>query len=228
MAALHRALIVEDDHALRQVLQDNFEFNGFRVETARDGKEALEAVEKDSYDLIVLDIMLPGVDGFEVCRRIRQQGQDAAIIMLTAKGEESDVVLGLGLGGDDYVTKPFRVRELMARAEALMRRRRQSATECLQFGEFELDPGARRLWRNGREVELTPKEYGLLLYLLRNRGRAVTRDKILDNVWGTNVHVTFRSVDRCVTTLRAKIEDDPSSPRFIQTIREVGYRFDEL
>ncbi|HSR69783.1 MAG TPA: response regulator transcription factor [Acidobacteriota bacterium] len=219
-------LIVEDDEAMRRVLKDNFQVSGFQVETAEDGEVALAKIGP-GIDLVVLDIMLPRVDGFEVCRRIRSQGSDAFIIMLTAKGEESDAVLGLNLGADDYVTKPFRVRELLARAQAFMRRRKQASQESFAFAHFKLDQAAHRLCHPDGEVELTPKEFGLLEFFLRNRGRAVTREQILNSVWGSSVHVTFRSVDRCVNTLRSKIEEDPSRPRFIRTIREVGYRFEE-
>jgi DNA-binding response OmpR family regulator len=148
------------------------------------------------------------------------------IIMLTAKGQESDVVLGLNLGADDYVTKPFSVKELLARANAFLRRRRQPASPVRRFGQLRLDLGSRRLTRRGREVPLTPKEFGLLELFSRRPGRAMTRSEIIKTVWGHDVFVTRRSVDRCVNTLRAKIEDDPARPRFIHTVREIGYRFD--
>jgi DNA-binding response OmpR family regulator len=177
-------------------------------------------------DLVLLDIMLPKVNGYEICRRVRQAGLDMPIIMLMAKGQESDIVLGLNLGADDYVTKPFSVRELLARAEAFLRRRRQKEMVVYHFGPFELDAASRRLLRGGKEVVLTPKEYDLLLFLVRQAGRALTRDEILNNVWGRGVFVTGRSVDRCINTLRSKIERRPERPSFITTIREIGYRFE--
>jgi DNA-binding response OmpR family regulator len=146
--------------------------------------------------------------------------------MLTAKGEESDIILGLRLGADDYVTKPFSVKELLARVDAFLRRKRRTANSVSRFGEFELDASSHKLLRNGEEIPLTPKEYGLLRYLLENVGRALSREQILDAVWGRDLFVTDRSVDRCVTTLRSKIEKDPRRPEFLQTLRSVGYRFE--
>jgi DNA-binding response OmpR family regulator len=177
-------------------------------------------------DLVLLDVMLPRVNGFEVCRVIREQGLDMPIIMLTAKGQQEDIILGLNLGADDYVVKPFQIGELVARVNAFLRRRRTPPAQLVRFGEFELNLTAHVLLRNGREVELTVKEFALLAYFAQRIGRAVTRDDVLNAVWGNSVAVTPRSVDRCVTTLRSKIEDDPRAPMFIQTIRDVGYRFD--
>ena len=219
-------LIVEDDPALLRGLRDNFEFEGYGVLTADDGEKGLEAAVNSGADLIVLDIMLPKVNGYEICRLVRAEGIETPIIMLTAKGQESDVILGLNLGADDYVTKPFSVRELLARANALLRRRRRGQARQVDFGDCRLDTSARRLLRDGRDVELTPKEYGLLEFFARQAGRALTRDEILRNVWGHDVFVTPRSVDRCVTALRKKVEPDPAKPTFIQTIRQIGYRFE--
>jgi len=170
--------------------------------------------------------MLPEINGYEVCRLIREEGFDTPIIMLTAKGQESDILLGLNLGADDYVTKPFSIAELLARANAFLRRRRQRQTQVYRFGDFELDGNSRRLLRNGHEIPLTPKEFGVLEYLLRRAGSALTRDDILREVWGLNIIVTTRSVDRCINTLRGKIEAAPHQPRFIKTVREIGYRFE--
>ncbi|MCC7409690.1 MAG: response regulator transcription factor [Phycisphaeraceae bacterium] len=219
-------LIVEDEPAMRRGLRDNFELAGYRVALAADGEAGLRAAVESRPDLIVLDIMLPKVNGYEICRLIRGQGLTMPIVMLTAKGEESDIVLGLNLGADDYLTKPFSVRELLARCEAHLRRAREPAGKTYAFGTFELDVASRRLLREGEAVELTPKEYALLELLVRRTGRAMTRDEILRQVWGYNVFVTGRSVDRCVNTLRKKIEDDPARPRWVVTLREVGYRFD--
>jgi DNA-binding response OmpR family regulator len=219
-------LIVEDDPAMLRGLKDNFEFEGYRVLAIDDGERGLAAAVDDRPDLILLDIMLPKVNGYEICRLVRKAGLDMPIIMLTAKGQESDIVLGLNLGADDYVTKPFSVRELLARAEAFLRRRRQKEVAVHRFGPFELDGASRRLLRGGKEVALTPKECDLLLFMVRQAGRALTRDEILNQVWGRGVFVNGRSVDRCVNTLRGKIERNPERPAFITTIREIGYRFE--
>jgi two-component system alkaline phosphatase synthesis response regulator PhoP len=177
-------------------------------------------------DLILLDIMLPGINGYEICRLIRAEGLDTPIIMLTAKGQESDIILGLNLGADDYVTKPFNIHELLARVNAFLRRRRQEEVHRFQFGEFTLNMDSRQLLRRGKEVELTPKEFGLLALFIKRAGCALTRDEILKHVWGYDILVTSRSVDRCINTLRNKIERHPEEPVFIKTIRDVGYRFE--
>jgi DNA-binding response OmpR family regulator len=222
-----RILIIEDDPALLRGLKDNFVTRGCVVDTALDGESGLALALSGDHDLILLDIMLPKVNGYEICRAVRQNGIETPIIMLTAKGQEEDIILGLNLGADDYVTKPFRIRELLARANAFLRRRNAKTAEVVRFGEFELDAAAHKLFRGGREVELTAKEFRLLEYFAGRLGRALARNDILDAVWGNSVMVTERSVDRCVTTLRAKIEDDPRHPRFIHTIRDIGYRFEE-
>ena len=219
-------LIVEDEPALLRGLKDNFEFEGYRVVTAADGEKALHSAEKSAPDLILLDIMLPKVNGYEVCRLLRKHGVDVPIIMLTAKGQESDIVLGLKLGADDYVTKPFSIKELLARAEAILRRKGAADRSMYQFGEFQLDRTAKILSKAGQRIDLTPKEFAVLDLFTRRAGRALTRDEILRRVWGTNAFVNGRSVDRCINTLRGKIEDDLSRPRWIQTVRETGYRFD--
>jgi DNA-binding response OmpR family regulator len=222
-----RILIVEDDAVLLRGLKDNFASREWMVDTAADGEAGLEKALSGSHDLVLLDIMLPKVNGYEICRSMRERGIETPVLMLTAKGQEEDVILGLNLGADDYVTKPFRIRELLARAHALLRRQGMKADEVYRFGEYELDPAAHKLFREGQEVELTAKEFRLLEYFLTRRGRALARDTILDAVWGNSVMVTARSVDRCVTTLRAKIEKDPRRPRLIQTIRDIGYRFED-
>ena len=219
-------LIIEDDPSMLEGLKDNFRFEGYSAITAADGEAGLEAALDARPDLIVLDIMLPKINGYEVCRLIRREGLDVPIIMLTAKGQESDIVLGLELGADDYVTKPFGILELLARTSALLRRRRQAQPEAYQFGEFELNLPARTLLRNGVEVHLAPKELDLLELLIARPGQALTRNQILNAVWGHSVFVTFRSVDQCVNTLRSKIEPDPRHPSHIKTVRGIGYRFD--
>jgi DNA-binding response OmpR family regulator len=219
-------LIVEDDATLLRGLKDNFESRGFTVRTACDGKKGLEAALCGPCDLVVLDIMLPQLNGYEVCRLLRLQGMEMPIIMLTAKGQEEDIVRGLELGADDYVTKPFSIRELLARVHAFLRRRQGTNPERMRFGDCELDLASHRLLKNGVEVRLTAKEFRLLEHFLKRPGRALTRKEILDAVWGRSVIVTSRSVDRCVTTLRAKIEADPRHPVHIQTIHDIGYRFE--
>src|SRR5208282_1857101 len=172
------------------------------------------------------DIMLPKVNGFEICRAVRAEKLEMPILMLTAKGQEEDIVRGLELGADDYITKPFSVRELLARAQAFLRRYQAGAAPSYKFGTCRLDTVSHRLIKNGAEVPLTNKEFRLLEYFLQHPGRAFTRDSIMNAVWGNSIMVTARSVDRCVTTLRAKIEPDPHHPTFIHTIREIGYRFE--
>jgi DNA-binding response OmpR family regulator len=224
---MHRPsiLIIEDDLALIRGLRDNFEAQQYNVRVARDGEGGLQAALSQQVDLVLLDIMLPKMNGFEICRAIRARGFEMPIIMLTAKGREEDIIRGLELGADDYVTKPFSIRELLARAKAFLRRR-QGTSSVIEFGECKLDLNAHKLFRTGKEVELTAKEFRLLEFFARRPGRALTRDQILDGVWGDAIIVNDRSVDRCVTTLRAKIEDDPHHPSHIATIRDIGYRFE--
>ncbi|MBT3201870.1 MAG: response regulator transcription factor [Phycisphaerales bacterium] len=219
-------LIIEDQSALLRGLKDNFTFEGYTVRTAADGEQGLTAALEASVDLILLDIMLPKINGYEICRRVRAEGLDTPIIMLTAKGQESDILLGLNLGADDYVTKPFSIKELLARANAFLRRRRTATPDVHNFGDCVFDISANRLTRARAEVPLTPKEAGLLKFLVANVGRALTRNEILRRVWGYDVFVTARSIDRCINTLRKKIEPDPAHPTFIKTIREIGYRFE--
>jgi DNA-binding response OmpR family regulator len=221
-----RILIVEDEPALLRGLKDTFANKGYDVLTAQDGEKGLDLALQSNSDLILLDIMLPRVNGYEVCRAVRERGLEMPIIMLTAKGQEEDIVLGLNLGADDYVTKPFRRGELIARVGAFLRRKCARQESVARFGEYELDLAAHKLFRNGSEVELTAKEFKLLTYLVTRQGCALTRDDILNAVWGNSVMVTPRSIDRCVATLRAKIEPERHSPSYIQTIRDVGYRFE--
>jgi DNA-binding response OmpR family regulator len=223
-----RVLIVEDDAAMLRGLRDNFARKGYDVDTAPDGEKGLELALNERPDLIVLDIMLPKMNGYEICKTLRDEGFDMPIIMLTAKDQESDIVLGLNIGADDYVSKPFSIREFMARAQAHLRRSQRKTEQgaLAHFGPFALDRTSKKLMRDNLEVPLTPKEYRLLDLFLERAGRALTRAEILRVVWGYNVFVTDRSVDRCVTTLRARIEEDPRRPLYIQTVRETGYRFE--
>ncbi len=219
-------LIIEDDPALLRGLRDNFESQAYRVQLARDGREGLSAALANPPDLLLLDIMLPKMNGYEICRAVRAKQLEMPIIMLTAKGQEEDIIRGLELGADDYVTKPFSIRELLARARAFLRRRQAASATVFQFGGCKLDLTAHKLFRNGKEIGLTAKEFRLLEFFLQRPGRALTRDQVLDAVWGHDIVVNDRSVDRCVTTLRAKIESDPHHPVCIQTIRDIGYRFE--
>ncbi len=220
-------LIIEDDPVLLRGLKDNFEAQGYLVRTAKEGQKGLDALLSAPPDLLLLDLMLPKVNGFEICQAARSRQLELPIIMLTAKGQEDDIVRGLELGADDYVTKPFSIRELIARVKAFLRRQGPESASY-EFGDCRLDLTAHKLFRKGAEVELTTKEFRLLEFFVKRAGRALTRDSILEAVWGCEVIVTDRSVDRCVTTLRSKIEPDPHCPRFVHTIRDIGYRFEDV
>jgi DNA-binding response OmpR family regulator len=219
-------LIIEDDPTLLRGLKDNFHAHGYTVRTAADGEQGIDSLLAEPPDLVLLDLMLPKFNGYEVCRSARLQGLEMPIIMLTAKGQEEDIIRGLELGADDYVTKPFSIRELMARANAFLRRRQTQKAAIYEFGDCRLDLGAHKCYRAEQEVDLTTKEFGLLEFFLQRPGRALTRDSIMTAVWGSDALVTGRSVDRCVTTLRSKIEPNPHFPTYIQTIRDIGYRFE--
>ena len=223
---METVLIIEDDSTMLRGLKDNFEYTGYNVITAVDGEDGLNSALDTKPDLIILDIMLPKINGYEICRLIRKEKLDMPIIMLTAKGEESDIILGLKLGADDYVTKPFSIKELLARTEALLRRRRITEQDMYEFGDFALDISARKLSKNSQEIKLSPKEFKLLEFFLKKQGKALTRDEILNAVWGYNSFSGHRSIDRFVTTLRNKIEPDPHHPTFIHTLREIGYKLE--
>jgi DNA-binding response OmpR family regulator len=220
-------LIIEDDPAMLRGLKDNFEFEGYKVITATDGDAGIKAALDGQPDLVVLDVMLPKVNGYEVCRFIRSEKLTMPILMLTAKDQESDIILGLKLGADDYVTKPFSIKEVLARAEVLLRRqKRGSAAESYTFGDCRLDCDARTFTRGGQELPLSPKEFELLRFLASRPGQALSRDLIMNTVWGYDAAVTPRSIDRFVNALRNKIEPDPAKPRHIRTVREFGYKFE--
>lgn len=229
-----RILIVEDDPALLRGVSDNFAARGYHVETASDGEQGLEKARRLRIDLTILDVMLPRINGYEICRYLRQEGFAMPILFVTAKGEESDALLGLGLGADDYIRKPFGIRELLARVEAVLRRTEglrvseadQKDNNIVRFGNHVFDPGSHRLTTiRGECIALSPTEYALLACLVSHRGRALSREDIMDEVWGYDTRVTSRSIDRFVTTLRKKIEPDAAHPQHIETIREFGYRF---
>jgi DNA-binding response OmpR family regulator len=219
-------LIIEDDPALLRGLVDNFRLHGYDVRSAAEGRDGLAKALADPPDLLLLDVMLPLMNGFEVCRQLRERKLDLPIIMLTAKGQEEEVVTGLDLGADDYVTKPFSIRELLARAKAFLRRHTPADEPAVRIGDATLDLVSHKLTRDGEEIPLTTKEYRLLAYFVARRNRALTRRDIIDKVWGRAIVVTGRSVDRCIATLRSKIEPDAGRPTFIHTIRDVGYRFE--
>jgi DNA-binding response OmpR family regulator len=223
---MEKVLIIEDDSTMLRGLRDNFAYSGYNVLTAEDGEKGLNAALDAKPDLIILDIMLPRINGYEICRLIRKEKLDMPIIMLTAKGEESDIILGLNLGADDYVTKPFSIKELLARTAAFLRRRKQKERDSFKFGDFIFDVSTHKLSKKGKEVILAPKEYKLLEFFLKKQGKALTRDEILNAVWGYNSLAGHRSVDRFVTTLRNKIEPYPHNPKFIHTLRQVGYKFE--
>jgi DNA-binding response OmpR family regulator len=219
-------LIIEDDPTMLRGLEDNFAFEGYCVQVARDGQAGLKAALEAKPDLIILDLMLPKINGYEICRYLRAEKLDMPILMLTAKGQESDVVLGLKLGADDYVTKPFSIKELLARCGALLRRTRDGNATVHEFGDCRLDLVAHTLVRAGGEVALSPKEFALLAYLVTHAGRALSRETIMTTVWGYDNRVTSRSIDRFINALRNKIEPNIAEPRFIKTVREFGYKFE--
>lgn len=221
-----RVLIIEDDYAIIRGLKDSYSKKGYEVSTAMDGEQAIESVLANEYDLILLDIMLPKANGFEICSRIREAEINTPIIMLTARGDEEDIVKGLNLGADDYVTKPFSIKQLHARSEAFIRRHSRNKVNEYRFGNFILNLTTRQLTSlDGIAVKLSPKEYALLQLFVAREGYALTRQTILNAVWKSSIMTTARSVDRCVNTLRKKIEVDPKRPVFIQSIRDIGYRF---
>ena len=219
-------LLVEDDHPVRETTALLLERAGFRVVAASDGRVALDLLARDRFDLVVLDVMLPEVDGLEVCREIRRTSQ-LPIVMLTALADRSDVVVGLELGADDYVTKPFEGRELIARVRAVLRRAQPpEVTPVIKVDGLEIDAAAFSVRDGGRPVELTATEFRLLLELARHRGQVLTREALLNRVWGYDYLGDSRLVDMAVKRLRDKLGDDPSAPRYISTVRGVGYRFE--
>jgi len=220
-----RVLVVEDNADLAFGLRNNLEIEGYEVQVAHDGNRGLTQASAWRPDLILLDLMLPGMDGFRVLHSLREQGNTAPVLVLTARGEEADKVRGLKLGADDYVTKPFGVLELLARVEALLRRGRvDHATTPLRFGEISVDPATREVHRDGKPVVLSPKEFDLLLALIQRRGTVVSRLELMTSVWGYQTDVLSRTVDTHIAELRRKLEADPSTPRHILTVRKVGYR----
>jgi len=224
-----RILVVEDEPAILMALEDDLTLEGYEVDTASDGLRGFRMATSGRYALIVLDVMLPGMDGFDVCRSLRREGMEAPILMLTAKGQEVDKILGLELGADDYVTKPFSPRELIARIRAILRRGSMAPRVVDRFGFGDVRVDFRKFEAHGAEgpIELTTREYALLRYLIEHRDEAVSRSEILKEVWGSAADVFPRTVDTHVANLRKKIESDPSKPRHIVGVRGIGYRFAE-
>ncbi len=232
---MYTILIVEDEPVLLETLEYNLKREGYRVLMATDGWAAVETFRREHPDLVILDVMLPGIDGFEVCRILRREST-APILMLTARTDEVDKVVGLEVGADDYVTKPFSMRELLARVKALLRRERMlreelaaervEGRERLVFGDLVIDNASRTVYLRGEPVSLKPKEYDLLLFLARHRGMVLSRELILERVWGWDFIGGSRTVDVHIRWLREKLEDNPADPTRIVTVRGVGYRFE--
>jgi DNA-binding response OmpR family regulator len=229
MTDMAKILIIEDEEAILLALEDNLRLEEYAVESAKDGEQGLSMVQEGKFDLIILDIMLPRMDGFDVCKQLRQDGILTPILMLTAKSQEIDKVLGLELGADDYVTKPFSPRELLARVKALLRRSKQvqQGTDEISFGDVEVDFKKYEMKKAGSPVNMTALEFSLLHFLVQNKGQVVSRDAILDEVWGRDIYIQPRTVDKHIAELRKKIEDDPTVPKYILGVRSVGYKFSE-
>jgi len=222
-----KILIIEDEESILMPLEDNLKLEGYEVSSAKDGMQGLALAAEHPYDLIVLDIMLPKMDGFEVCKRLRQDRVMTPILMLTAKSQEVDKVLGLELGADDYVTKPFSSRELLARIKAILRRVQEPprGIDFYRFDDIELDFIKYEARKTGRLIPLTALEFALLHFLVQNKGRVVHRNEVLDSVWGKDVYVDARTVDKHISLLRKKFEDDPQEPKYILGVRGIGYKF---
>jgi DNA-binding response OmpR family regulator len=220
-----RILIVDDEPEIVRGLEDNLRFEGYETVAATNGAEALAVAAREAPDLVLLDIMMPRMSGWDVCRELRKQSIDVPIIMLTARAEEVDRVLGLELGADDYVTKPFALRELLARVRAVLRRPGpRPRPDELGFGDVRIQRRSRRVFKAGRELRLTRKEFDLLVYLVEHRGDVLTRERILEEVWGYERFPTTRTVDTHVLRLRKKLEGDPDQPAWILTVHAQGYR----
>jgi DNA-binding response OmpR family regulator len=225
---MKRILIIEDDVAIQRGLKDNLEYESYEVLTAADGEEGYYLIKEKKPDLIILDLMLPKMNGYELCRKVRNEGVTTPILMLTARGEEMDRVLGLDMGADDYVTKPFSVPELLARIRAIIRRIQRAKTgdmpNDLKFGEVSVDFRCFEARKGGEVLEMSRKEFGVLRLLAARVGEVITRDELLDEVWGYDQYPTTRTVDNHIALLRTKLEDDPSQPRHLITVHGVGYK----
>src|SRR2546421_1276345 len=224
---MRKVLIVEDDQAMAVALRDGFTYEGYAVQVARDGATGLRMATEKGHDLVILDVMLPRISGLDVCRQLRSAGNGTPIIMLTARGQEIDKVLGLKTGADDYVTKPFSFLELMARVEAILRRtsRTEESFDEAQFGDIWLNFKTLEARKSERSLDLSPREFKILKYFLERRGEVITRDQLLDGVWGYDGFPLTRTVDMHIAKLRHKIEDNPADPRYIVTVHRAGYKF---
>lgn len=223
-----KILVVDDEHSIVELLKYNLENSGYEVKEAYDGEEALNMVSQERFDLIILDLMLPKIDGIEVCKRLKEEYFHIPIIMLTAKSSEADKVLGLNIGADDYITKPFSVKELIARVNALLRligeMEKQNDREIINIGKLKIDLERHEVEKNGKLLDLTLKEFELLRILVENKGKVLSRNILLDRVWGYDFYGETRTVDVHIRNLRKKIEDDDKNPQYIETVRGVGYR----
>jgi DNA-binding response OmpR family regulator len=225
-----RILVIEDNRNLATGLRNNLEIEGYEVDVAADGTSGLSLAQSLTPDLIILDLMLPGMDGYRVLRTLREEGMDTPVLILSARGEETDKVLGFHLGADDYVAKPFGLLELLARVDALLRRAAGRMTNKLAgpvaFGDVQVDPGTHTVRRHGEAVTLRPKEYDLLIALLQRKGQVASRGELLEEVWGYSGEVYSRTVDTHVAELRRKLEENAAEPRHILTVRKTGYRIE--
>jgi len=222
-----KILIVEDELNMAQGLKDNLEFEGYEVETASEGSTGLQKILQNGYDLVLLDVMLPELSGFDICKAVRKEGINTPIILLTARGEEIDKILGLEFGADDYITKPFSLRELLARIKAILRRspkERNSETEFIKLGRIKVNFKNYLALEGAGEIKMTHKEFELLHFLYKNAGKTVHRDDIISTVWGIDFDITTRTVDNFILKLRHKIEADPNNPKIVLTVHGVGYK----
>lgn len=225
-----RVLVVEDESSIRKFITLNLKRNNFDVIEAESGEKALELIKKEKIKVFILDVMLPGIDGFEVCEKIRTQNSDAIIIMLTARGQDMDKIMGLELGADDYMVKPFNPLELIARIRAILRRTEDKSIKTdhiLVFGKLKLDVKSQKFYKDNKEIELTPKEYAIIKMFMSDPGKALSRDDILNLVWGEDYFGDVKTVDVNIRRLREKIEDDPSHPEYLQTVWGYGYRWEK-
>jgi DNA-binding response OmpR family regulator len=232
MTKKKRILVIEDEPSLSMTIRDELEFEGFDAAIVPDGVAGFDRILNDAPDLVVLDIMLPGKSGFEICREVRRRGLDIPIIMLTARAQEVDRVRGLELGADDYVVKPFSLAELVARIHAVLRRvakpdHSDDEPQTLRVGDLRLDARKQEVFKGGRPIDLTHKEFRLLEFLLRHAGEVISRDEFLSRLWGEEIYVTPRNVDTHMASLRRKIEDDADHPRYILSVRGAGYKLNE-
>jgi len=223
-----KILVIEDDPTMQIGLKDNLELEGYDVEIVGDGQTGLRKIVENIYDLVILDVMLPRLSGFDVLKKCREQGRAMPVIMLTSKGEEIDKVLGLELGADDYITKPFSLRELLARVKAILRRQHSSSAtdtvSTITIGTLDIDFSTYSASRNGKSIDMTPKEFEILKFLWQHANQTVSRDQLLTNVWGYDESISSRTVDNFILKLRQKIETTPANPRHIITLHGIGYK----